>query len=96
MFMATGQDIANVAELSAALVYAEVLASGAKNQSIMISSALNVATYGGGTGLPTQRECLELLGCYGSGKYSSSLRSWPRPPCAGRSRSAQPSSRRNG
>jgi hydroxymethylglutaryl-CoA reductase (NADPH) len=27
-----------------------------------------VATYGGGTGLPTQRECLELLGCYGAGK----------------------------
>ena len=27
-----------------------------------------VATYGGGTGLPTQRECLELLGCYGKGK----------------------------
>jgi hydroxymethylglutaryl-CoA reductase (NADPH) len=26
-----------------------------------------VATYGGGTGLATQRECLELLGCYGSG-----------------------------
>ena len=26
------------------------------------------ATYGGGTGLPTQRECLELLGCYGAGK----------------------------
>ena len=23
---------------------------------------------GGGTGLPTQRECLELLGCYGTGK----------------------------
>jgi hydroxymethylglutaryl-CoA reductase (NADPH) len=30
--------------------------------------ALIVATYGGGTGLPTQRECLELLGCYGRGK----------------------------
>lgn len=29
--------------------------------------ALIVATYGGGTGLPTQRECLELLGCYGEG-----------------------------
>jgi hydroxymethylglutaryl-CoA reductase (NADPH) len=27
----------------------------------------NVATYGGGTGLATQRECLELLGCYGAG-----------------------------
>jgi hydroxymethylglutaryl-CoA reductase len=30
--------------------------------------ALIVATYGGGTGLPTQRECLELLGCYGAGQ----------------------------
>ena len=30
--------------------------------------ALIVATYGGGTGLPTQRECLELLGCYGPGR----------------------------
>ncbi len=27
-----------------------------------------MATYGGGTGLPTQRECLEMLGCYGTGK----------------------------
>ena len=29
---------------------------------------LNVGCFGGGTGLPTQRECLELLGCYGKGK----------------------------
>jgi hydroxymethylglutaryl-CoA reductase (NADPH) len=28
---------------------------------------LIVATYGGGTGLATQRECLEMLGCYGNG-----------------------------
>ena len=27
-----------------------------------------MATYGGGTGLATQREALELLGCYGQGK----------------------------
>jgi len=27
-----------------------------------------VATYGGGTGLPTQRECLQMLDCYGEGK----------------------------
>ncbi|MGA2014575.1 MAG: hydroxymethylglutaryl-CoA reductase [Solirubrobacteraceae bacterium] len=32
--------------------------------------ALIVATYGGGTGLSTQRECLELLGCYGEGKVA--------------------------
>ena len=67
MFVATGQDIATVAESSAALVYAELLAGGAYYYSITIP-ALIVATYGGGTGLPTQRECLELLGCYGAGK----------------------------
>ncbi len=27
-----------------------------------------MATYGGGTGLATQKECLEMLGCYGQGK----------------------------
>ena len=30
--------------------------------------SLIVGTVGGGTGLPTQRECLELLDCYGAGK----------------------------
>ena len=67
MFVATGQDVANLAESSAGLVYAELLDDGAYYYSITIP-ALIVATYGGGTGLPTQRECLELLGCYGSGK----------------------------
>ncbi len=27
-----------------------------------------VATRGRGTGLPTQRECLEIMDCYGTGK----------------------------
>jgi hydroxymethylglutaryl-CoA reductase (NADPH) len=67
LFVATGQDIANVAESSAALVHTEVLADGSYYYSITIP-ALIVATYGGGTGLATQRECLELLGCYGDGK----------------------------
>jgi len=66
LFVATGQDIANVAESSAALVHTEVLADGSYYYSITIP-ALIVATYGGGTGLPTQRECLDILGCYGSG-----------------------------
>ena len=30
--------------------------------------SLIVATYGGGTGLPTQRECLQAMDCYGAGK----------------------------
>jgi hydroxymethylglutaryl-CoA reductase (NADPH) len=67
LFVATGQDIANVAESSAALVHAELLDGGAYYYSITIP-ALIVATYGGGTGLSTQRECLELLGCFGTGK----------------------------
>ena len=67
LFVATGQDIANVAESSAALVHTELLADGGYYYSITIP-ALIVATYGGGTGLPTQRECLELLGCYGTGQ----------------------------
>jgi hydroxymethylglutaryl-CoA reductase (NADPH) len=67
MFIATGQDVANVAESSAAFVFAELRDNGDYYYSITIPSLI-VATYGGGTGLATQRECLELLGCYGEGK----------------------------
>jgi hydroxymethylglutaryl-CoA reductase (NADPH) len=67
MFIATGQDVANVAESSAALVYAELRDNGDYYYSVTIPSLI-VATYGGGTGLATQRECLELLGCSGEGK----------------------------
>jgi hydroxymethylglutaryl-CoA reductase (NADPH) len=67
MFIATGQDAANVAESSAAYVYAELRDSGDYYYSVTIPSLI-VATYGGGTGLATQRECLELLGCYGRDK----------------------------
>jgi hydroxymethylglutaryl-CoA reductase (NADPH) len=67
MFIATGQDAANVAESSAAFVYAELRPDGDYYYSVTIPSLI-VATYGGGTGLATQRECLELLGCYGAGK----------------------------
>jgi len=66
MFIATGQDVANVAESSAALNFSEVLPNGDYYVSVTIPSLI-VATYGGGTGLPTQRECLELLGCHGKG-----------------------------
>ncbi len=66
LFMATGQDLGNVAESSAAISFVEVTESGDYYLSITIP-ALIVATHGGGTGLPTQRECLELLGCYGKG-----------------------------
>jgi hydroxymethylglutaryl-CoA reductase (NADPH) len=67
MFIATGQDAANVAESSAAYAYAELRDNGDYYYSLTIP-ALIVATYGGGTSLATQRECLEMLDCYGKGK----------------------------
>lgn len=64
MFIACGQDVANVAESSAGFVHGELKPNGDYYFSVTIPSLI-VATYGGGTGLPTQRECLEMLGCYG-------------------------------
>jgi hydroxymethylglutaryl-CoA reductase (NADPH) len=67
MFIATGQDVANISESHAGVTYSQLLDNGDYYWSITLTSLI-VATYGGGTGLPTQRECLEMLGCYGAGK----------------------------
>lgn len=67
MFIATGQDVANIAESSAAIMHSEIKPNGDYYISITIPSLI-IATYGGGTALPTQRECLEILGCFGAGK----------------------------
>ncbi|HIG67331.1 MAG TPA: hydroxymethylglutaryl-CoA reductase [Porticoccaceae bacterium] len=66
-FIATGQDVANVAESSAAIVYVDLDNDSNYYFSITIPSLI-VATYGGGTGLPTQQECLKMMGCSGAGK----------------------------
>ena len=66
LFIATGQDVANVAESSAAILYTELTREGDLYMSITIPSLI-VATHGGGTGLATQRECLRMLGCTGRG-----------------------------
>jgi hydroxymethylglutaryl-CoA reductase (NADPH) len=66
MFIATGQDVANVSESSAGLLYAELTPERDLYLSLTIPSLI-VATHGGGTGLPTQRECLAVLGCVGRG-----------------------------
>jgi hydroxymethylglutaryl-CoA reductase (NADPH) len=67
MFIATGQDVANVAESHAGVSYTQLLDNGDYYWSMTLTSLI-VATVGGGTGLATQRECLEMLGCWGSGK----------------------------
>lgn len=67
MFIATGQDVANVAESSAGVIYTELTEEKDLYISMTIPSLI-VATYGGGTGLATQREALSILGCVGKGK----------------------------
>ncbi len=67
MFIATGQDVANLAESSAGIVHVEVTAQGDAYFSFTIPSLI-VASHGGGTRLPTQQECLALLGCVGKDK----------------------------
>lgn len=69
LFIATGQDVANVVEGAVSHVHNELRPDGALYLSLTIPSLI-VATYGGGTALATQRECLEMLGCYGAGKVN--------------------------
>jgi hydroxymethylglutaryl-CoA reductase (NADPH) len=65
VFLATGQDAAQVVEGANAITTAEVREAGLY-VSVSLSS-LEVGTVGGGTALPTQREALELLGVAGGG-----------------------------
>tara|TARA_R110002124_G_scaffold43823_2_gene134487 strand:+ start:7217 stop:8401 length:1185 start_codon:yes stop_codon:yes gene_type:complete len=67
LYLATGQDIANIGESNQCTTYNKVTRDGDYYFSITLP-ALIVATYGGGTALPTQRECLQIMDCYGPGK----------------------------
>lgn len=67
LFIATGQDVANLAESHAGLVFTRLLDNGDLYWSLTLPS-LVIGTYGGGTSLPTQREALAMLGCYGKDK----------------------------
>ena len=66
IFIATGQDVANVVNAACAITYFELQEEG-----LFVSitlPALEVATVGGGTALPTPREALSIMDCAGSGK----------------------------
>jgi NADP-dependent 3-hydroxy-3-methylglutaryl-CoA reductase len=66
IFTATGQDIACVYESSGA-VFSAMEEEGGVRVTLHIP-ALIIGTLGGGTHLPTQREALELMKCYGANK----------------------------
>jgi hydroxymethylglutaryl-CoA reductase (NADPH) len=66
-FIACGQDVANVVNAAVAVTSFEPAGDDSLYAAVHLP-ALPVATVGGGTGLGTARECLELLGCYGAGR----------------------------
>lgn len=70
IYIATGQDVATLPECS----QAQNLLDFDYEQQILHWQVhvpnLTAGTVGGGTSLPTQRECLELMGCHGSGKVN--------------------------
>jgi hydroxymethylglutaryl-CoA reductase (NADPH) len=66
IFIATGQDAAQVVESSIAYTWMEKTRDGDLYASVTLPS-LEVGTVGGGTWLPTQREALSLLGVFGPG-----------------------------
>lgn len=66
LFIACGQDVANVANAAVGITDYEQTDDGDLYASVTLPS-MTVATVGGGTGLGTSRECLALLGCAGAG-----------------------------
>ena len=66
LFIACGQDAACVAEAAVGMTRFEAV--GENLYATVTLPNLIVGTVGGGTGLPSQRTCLEILGLYGEGK----------------------------
>jgi hydroxymethylglutaryl-CoA reductase (NADPH) len=67
LYIACGQDPACVAESSVGVTRFEITSSGDLYAAVTLPSIV-VGTVGGGTGLPSQRACLEILGMAGEGK----------------------------
>lgn len=66
LFIACGQDAACIVEASTALTRMESMPNGDVYASVTLPNLI-VGTVGGGTYLPTAKECLALLGCTGTG-----------------------------
>ncbi|MDA7881527.1 hydroxymethylglutaryl-CoA reductase [Akkermansiaceae bacterium] len=67
LYLATGQDVACVAESSVGVTRFEETNNHDLYASVTLP-AIMVGTVGGGTGLPTQNACLELMGLVGADK----------------------------
>ncbi|MCD4821912.1 MAG: hydroxymethylglutaryl-CoA reductase (NADPH) [Methanococcoides sp.] len=67
LYLACGQDAAHVVEGSSAITTMEVNENGDLYCAVTLPS-IQVGTVGGGTGIATQRDCLNLLGVAGAGE----------------------------
>ena len=70
LFLACGQDVASVSEASVGVTRVELTPSGDLYCGITLPNVI-VGSVGGGTRLPTARECLRIVGCEGEGKASA-------------------------
>lgn len=66
LYIACGQDAACVAESAVGVTRFEVTSEGALYAAVTLPNLI-VGTLGGGTGLPSQRACLDILGLAGAG-----------------------------
>jgi len=67
LFIACGQDAACVSEAAVGVTRMDLTDDGALYVSVSLPNLI-VGTVGGGTRIPTARECLEMLDCCGTGK----------------------------
>lgn len=67
MFLATGQDVACVSEASVGITHMELTPQGDLYCGLDLPNLI-VGTVGGGTRMPTARECLRIMRCEGDGK----------------------------
>ena len=70
LYLATGQDAACVAESAMGVTRFEITDSGDLYAAVTLPGIM-VGTVGGGTGLPSQRACLEMMDLYGPGKSNA-------------------------
>jgi hydroxymethylglutaryl-CoA reductase (NADPH) len=67
IFIATGQDVACVSEASVGMTLMELTPEGDLYCGVDLPNLI-VGTVGGGTRMPTARECLRIMRCEGEGK----------------------------
>jgi hydroxymethylglutaryl-CoA reductase (NADPH) len=67
LFIACGQDVACVSEAATGLTRMDVTSAGDLYLSVSLPNLI-VGTVGGGTALPTAKECLKMMDCFGPGR----------------------------